>query len=196
MLLICFIFFLYCWVDSPAYKKMIEKYEEKYGTQIVFPPVTEANIVYDFERIVRSVDWSTIGILPNSHSLKLFIENGDVLSDGTRIGRFSTMLPASVVASHISNQCLDRLKKLINLQLVEEYYVVRKYEDLFDFYNFLYHHPAFIHGILVDNIFYTDNLLVFEVFEVGNDSEVKRCQQILRRLHLLNRPRTSAASRR
>ena len=175
---------------------MIEKYEEKYGTQFVFPPVTESSIISDFEKIVRSIDWSTIGIFSNANRIKLFIESGEIISDGTRIGRFSTMLPASVVASHISNQCLDRLKKLINLQLMEEYYSVRKYEDLFDFYNFLYHHPAFIHGILVDNIFYTDNLLVFEVFEVGNDSEVKRCQQILRRLHLLNRPRTSAASRR
>ena len=45
MSLLVFILILYCWVDTPSYKKMIEKYEEKYGTQIVFPPVTEANIV-------------------------------------------------------------------------------------------------------------------------------------------------------
>lgn len=151
---------------------------------------TATNIIDDFELSVKSISWDSAGISCVASNVQLFIENGDVLRDGTRIARFSMLLPANIAVSNFSSENLEKVKKLVNLNLFNAYQHIRYCNDIDVLNERICRHPAFANGILVDNVFITEQSLVFEVFEVANPVEQERAQQILRRLHLLPNSRT------
>lgn len=184
MVSMIFSILLLFWVFSPLYDRFVMN-ESKRSAESALPVATEQNVIDDFASCVRAISWETTGISCRSSDVRLFVENGDVLSDGTRIARFSMLLPVSASIHPISDESLCHVKRQVNRALVERFQKIRNFSDYDQVLETLSHHPAFVNGILVDNVFITESLLVFEVFEVANTAEKARAEKILRRLHLL-----------